>query len=204
MALSLPASLIQAKNMLENDDPALVMLQISITGLGSDIYLVANDVNITWNGQTWTAFPFEIDNVGEPSRGELPSVSIRVSNVSRAVQGYVDQADGGVDSDITIFVIDAGDLSNTTPYLQMDFRVRGTSCDQEWVTFNLTSYDTWTRTFPKNRVLKNNCPFAFKGLHCGYTGVETACDRTLTRCRALGNSDRFGGFIGVGYGGVRL
>ena len=204
MSLTLPSSLILAKNRLSSTDPSLCLLQIAMPTLASDIRLVANDVDITWDGQIWTAFPFEIDNVGEPARGELPSVTIRVSNVTRAVQGYVEQADGGVDADVTIRVIDGGDLVNTTPYISLDFRVASTSIDQEWVSFNLTSYDTWKRTFPRNRCLKNHCNFAFKGLHCGYAGAETQCDRTLTRCRALSNSTRFGGFVGVGYGGIKL
>lgn len=38
---------------------------------------------------------------------------------------------------------------------------------------------------------------AFKGPECGYAGAEVTCDRTLTRCTALGNSARFGGFSGI-------
>ncbi len=34
----------------------------------------------------------------------------------------------------------------------------------------------------------------FKGAQCGYSGSETECDRTSSRCSALGNSARFGGF----------
>lgn len=204
MALSLPSSLIQAKNLLESDEPTLVLVRLTVVGVASDIHLVANDVDITWDSETWSAFPFEIDNIGEPARGELPSVSLRVSNVTRAVQGYVDQADGGVDSDVKIYVIDGADLGNTTPYIELDFRVQSTSCDENWVTFQLTSYDTWRRTFPRNRILKNTCSFKFKGPHCGYSGGESECNRTLPRCRELNNSERFGGFIGAGYRGVRL
>lgn len=34
----------------------------------------------------------------------------------------------------------------------------------------------------------------FKGTYCGYSGASTWCDRTYTRCLALGNEDNFGGF----------
>ena len=34
----------------------------------------------------------------------------------------------------------------------------------------------------------------FGGEECGYAGVENWCDRTYSRCEALGNTDDFGGF----------
>ena len=204
MSLPLPPSLITEKNLLESDSPALAILEIDMPELAQPLRLVANDVDITWNSHTWTAFPFEIDNVGEPSRGELPSVAIRVSNVSRAIQGYLELADGGIDAKVKIRVINGGDLSELTPYIELDFIVSSTSVDEEWVSFGLTSTDTWSRAFPRTKVLKNACSYTFKGLHCGYAGAETECNRTLTRCRALNNSERFGGFPGVGVRGVRL
>lgn len=35
---------------------------------------------------------------------------------------------------------------------------------------------------------------AFKGAQCGYSGVETTCDRTFDACTARSNTARFGGF----------
>jgi hypothetical protein len=37
-------------------------------------------------------------------------------------------------------------------------------------------------------------PEGFKGIQCGYVGPETTCDGLLTRCIALGNRARYGGF----------
>jgi len=34
----------------------------------------------------------------------------------------------------------------------------------------------------------------FKGDYCQYSGAETHCDRTYTRCAALGNTANFGGY----------
>jgi len=202
LSLPLPPSLISEKNALSSDSPALALLEIDMPQLAQPLKFVANDVNITWDGDTWAAFPFEINNIGEPAKGELPSVSLRVSNVSRAIQGYVELADGGVDADVIIRVINGGDLAELNPYIVLNFRVASTSVDAQWVNFNLTSTNTWSRLFPKAKVLKNNCAYIFKGVHCGYTGGETVCDRTLPRCRELNNSIRFGGFPGVGKKGL--
>ncbi len=43
------------------------------------------------------------------------------------------------------------------------------------------------------RMPSPQCPWFFKADRCGYTGIETVCDRSATRCRELNNFDRFGG-----------
>lgn len=201
--INLPSSLVAVKNSLDSDEPAVVLVQIDMPDLNEPIRIAANEVDLTWSGETWVAFPFEVDNVGEPARGETQQVVLRVSNITRAVQGYVDQAAGGVDADVTLHVINAGDLAETETYITLLFRVAGTICDENWVTFNLTSADMWRRTFPKNNCHKNHCSYRFKDIFCAYSGVETTCDHTLSRCRELANENRFGGFPSIGFRGIK-
>lgn len=172
--------------------------------LGTPIRLVQNEVDITWNGETWTAFPFEIDVIGDWKKNELPQIVARVSNVARSIQGYIDDSDGGVQSQVGIYVVHGGNLGETTPLLELHYTVISTSCDHEWVTFTLSASNTFARRFPKNTCLKNICRYKFKDQWCGYAGVETQCDRSLSRCRALSNSERFGGFPGIGFRGLRF
>jgi hypothetical protein len=54
-------------------------------------------------------------------------------------------------------------------------------------------YHDWSRPLSKREYSKV-CNFVFKGSRCGYSGEETRCDKTLTRCQELGNQDNFGGF----------
>jgi hypothetical protein len=39
-----------------------------------------------------------------------------------------------------------------------------------------------------------DCSWVFKGTECGYSGSETWCDQSYTRCTALANTDAYGGF----------
>ena len=46
------------------------------------------------------------------------------------------------------------------------------------------------------RLAQAKCPWAFKSTNnteCGYSGSETECNKTWTRCKALGNQLNFGG-----------
>jgi phage-related protein len=207
VSIALPSNLVSLKNSLDSTTPVLVGIRIDMEGLVSPIRIVNNEVDIDWTDpdtglvETWVAFPFEIDDMGEPARGELPQVVLKVSNVTRAVQGYVDQADGGVDAVVRLHAFTPAE---TSTYISLRFIVAGTSCDENWVTFSLSSFNMWRQTTPKNKCLKNNCSYQFKGVHCGYGGVELTCNRTLARCRELGNQNRFGGFPSIGYTGVKI
>ena len=209
--LSLPAGLISAKNAWDEDNVALCVVKVDMPSvLVQPIRLVKNEVDINWIDPDdglpydWVAFPFEVDNLGDPAKGELPTIVLRVCNIGRTIQGYIDQAEGGVEAEVTIHVINGSDLAETGTYVSLLFNVQSTVCDENWVTFTLSSTDTFRRKFPKNRCLKNYCSYQFKSIFCGYAGVETSCNHSLTRCKELGNDARFGGFPAVGTDGLKV
>jgi len=204
LSVTLPSALISVINSLSDDDPCLILLEITVPGLTDPILLVNNEVNITWDSKMWVAFPFEVDTIGDWRKSELPRIVVKVSNVARAIQGYIDASDGGISASVSLYVVHAGNLSETTPLIELNYTVTSTSCNHEWVTFNLSASNTFTRRFPKNMCFKNMCRFKFKDAWCKYAGVETQCDRSLERCRALSNSVNFGGFPGIGSRGIRL
>lgn len=200
--ITLPSALIGHKNQLSDNLPWLILLEIQFSG--ETIRLVRNEADITWDGHTWTRFPFEIDNLADGNRGEAPAVSLRVSNISRVMQSYIEPYDGGVDAIVILRVVHAGHLNETTPALRLDFTVLRVNADAKNVSFTLGSSNLFRRQFPCNRFLRNSCRWRFKSGECAYVGSETICDKTLTKCRNLNNSVHFGGFPGVGYGGLKL
>ena len=206
MSLPLPTALVDIKNSLDGDVPVFVGIKVEMAGLVEPMRLVNNDVDIDWTDpetstvETWVAFPFEIDDVGETQVRQQPQVVVRVSNVSRVVQGYVDRASGGVDATVWVHVFSE---TETTPFVTLKFKVDSTSCNEEWVTFSLTCLNMWRKKAPRNRCLKNYCSHRFGDVFCAYAGSETSCDHTLKRCREIGNSARFGGFPSAGYKAYR-
>jgi len=87
------------------------------------------------------------------------------------------------------------DLSLASSY-RVIFRGYVTSVSAESGAISLEiseRYHDWSRPLSKREYSKV-CNFVFKGDRCGYTGTETQCDKTLTRCEELGNEDKFGGF----------
>lgn len=192
------------KNKLADDGAYLVLLEIAIYGTDIIVRLARNTDDVTWSGQTWTAFPFDLADLTETSDGEIPEVTLQVANVDRIIQGYVEQADGGGKSSVTLRVVNSK-LLNEDPLLEEFFTVTKTSCKEDYVYFTLgMGYKKARR--PLGRYMKNHCRVKYGGCKCGVTAATMAtyptCDHTLVNCRLRGNSKRFDGQPLVGSGGL--
>ena len=198
--LPLSAAAILEKNALANTGAWIILLEVVIGA--STLRFCYNNEDITWNGQSWIAFPFDIENVGEDSQGEFPAVQVRVGNVTRAVQYYVEQAGGAVGASVTLRIVHSEHLDQTTPEIEETFAVTKTVCDPLYVSFTLGGAYPITSRRPTRRFLKNFCPFVYKGTECAATSAAADCDHSLAACKARGNSARFGGEPAIPMGGL--
>lgn len=207
MPIPLSSQAIQAKNSLSPDSVFLLCLKILVPGT-DPIYIVRNTDDIIWAGQTWQAFPFEIDEVGQGSDGSVPQVNLRVCNIGRAMEAYVQAYDtycknnGYARIFITIYVVNSLNLADATPECEHEFILKNPTSNEEWMTFVLGASNPFRMRSPKNRILKNYCTHTFKDARCAYTGAVATCDHTFVTCRNLSNSSRFGGFPSAGTGGL--
>jgi phage-related protein len=210
MATILSSEVIAQKNALGSDEAFLVCLEITIPEVTEPIRLVSNTENINWRGHEWVAFAFILEEISEQTEGEIPSVELRVPNVDRIIEGYIQEYDkyvkenGPADITVGIYVVSTATLDSPDYVAYHEFILIHPVSDSKYVTFTLGAPNPYRRRFPLNRILKNSCRFKFKGERCGYTGTETSCNKSLTRCRELNNSTRYGGFPGAGRGGLSL
>lgn len=210
MPLDLTPAVMADKNKLASTACNLIALEISIPGVNEPLRVVHNTESITWSGAEWAAFPFELDEVTDLGTGEVPRVEVRVSNVSRVMEQYIHQYDAWVKNNgyqpITcrILVVNTADIASGQPVVEHRFELKQPKTDANWCTFVLGASNPFELRYPRDMIRKNFCRFRFKGARCGYKGAAARCDKTLTRCRQLGNSERFGGFPGVGASGVYL
>lgn len=188
------AALIE-KNKLATDSAWLILLEVTIGA--TTLKLVANNEDILWNGDTWQAFPFELDTVGETGKGEIPAVIVKVSNVTGEVQRLIEANNGVNGVPVVIRVINT-EVTTTTPELELSFVVESSTHDEQWITFRLTGANCLTRRVPRRRYLKDFCPFVYGGIECGVSAATMAtyptCNRTFANCTERRNHTRFGGF----------
>jgi phage-related protein len=205
---TISATAMAEKNKLASSYPWIICLEITVPGLVNPIRVCSNGEDITWAGETWTAFPFEMDAVKEVSTGDVPRVDLRVSNVSRQMEAYIQDYDiycktnGYSPIEISISLINYANVLSSTPEVEYKFVLIRPKTNAKWATFTLGAKNPFFHRHPPYRMLKQNCRYKFKDARCGYAGGEAACDKTLARCRVLGNSERFGGTPGIGKDGI--
>lgn len=191
--LSLSSVGIEEKNKLATNSVWLLALEITVPGLTDPLRIVRNNENVTWRGETWSAFPFEIDEIGEESKGEVPQVEVRVSNVSRAMEAYIQAYDlytkvnGFTPITVSIFVLNSKNLASSDPEVEHLFELKQPKTNAQWATFVLGASNPFNQRYPQARILRNHCRFIFKGALCAYAGAEATCDKTLVRCREIFN-----------------
>jgi phage-related protein len=158
---------------------------------------------VTWHGNLYQAFPFELGEVSETSDDSDPNVSLKVDNVSQALQYAVEEARGANGTEVILRVVNTEAMDGDAE-LEEYFVVVKTSIKEDFITFTLgNEYSARTRR-PLNRYMKNNCPFKYKDIRCAATSNLEGCAHTLQDCRARNNSMRFGGFQGIDQKGVYI
>lgn len=202
MSRSLSIASIIEKNRLASDTPYLVALDIGVIdpNTGSTVetlYVVNNTENITWNGNTYSAAAFDIEMKSES--GQLVEVQLSIKDYTRLVQQRMQQYGGGVGFNVTVSIINSGNLAQGAE-VQEFFEVTGAESNEYVCSFTLGAENAVAKTFPRRRQSRDYCQWRYKSADCGYTGTAPSCDLTLNGangCKAHNNSIRFGGFPGI-------
>lgn len=203
---TLPANLILEKNLLSSSNPWVYL--VSITNPGGDVLrFAANTEDVVFGGFNYTAFPFEIEAIKQTSKGQIPSLSLKVSNVSRAIQGDVEALDGLVGQTVTLYFVNTNLLGETYTSTTWTFEIIGCHISDQWVNFTLGMPSPLGRRYPLYRYIPDRCRYVsnFKGVECKYSGGDATCTGTLDDCTDnKSNEANFGGFLGLAKGGIRV
>lgn len=188
-------------NKLASNEKLIVLLEVEIPS--SDILYLANyNANVTFLGNKYQAFLF---NMGEitSGKGEVPQFEIKIDNTSRGINSLMMDYDiylkaNGIEGNqiyANIIVVNTVDLSDYV--LKERFELVSWDMDSKFASFKLGASNPFTQKYPSRAIYADFCQWKFKSLQCGYSGAKISCDKSLTRCRQLSNSPRFGGFNGV-------
>jgi len=184
------------KNKAENQ-PVFLYTIYDYDGSGSNLYFAEYDQDITYNGITYQRFPITHEFVSENSKGEIDSIRVRVSNINRLIQAYLEDYDLR-SKKVSIKMVFANELADPSAYIEDIFYIDSYTAGQDVVEFTLSGkFDVLALELPARKYSRNYCGWKFKSAECGYSGTETSCNKTLQRCRELGNQVRFGGFPAV-------
>lgn len=166
-------------------------------GLGTNLNFCDYASNVTFSGTTYSRFPIKHEAVPSNSEGQIDAVKVIVSNVSRVIEGYLEEYDLR-GKKVTIKLVFVDQIADGDAHLTEEFYIDSYNADQSIVTFSLTSkFDVLSIVLPSRMYMRNHCQWKFKSTQCGYSGGESTCNKTKTRCKELNNYERFGAFPSV-------
>jgi phage-related protein len=205
MVLSLPENLVIEKNKLHTSSPWKRILKITLTDSPATILrLTDNTADIIFNGNTYNKFPYAMNPVNSNAEGKLPSVSLRICHVTRYLQTYLNNLNGGLGSIVLARAVHLGNLTETYSSLELQFTVTGCQVTDDYVDWVLSMINPFNRRYPLYVYLADYCPWIFKGRECKYAGAATACNKLLVTCVRYENATNYGGLYSMRPGALRL
>ena len=196
--LTLPSALIAEKNKLYTSGAFLELLEIQLSEASQTLRVINNNEDITWNSQIWSRFFFEAGDISESEEGENHTLEIRVDNVERTVQSFIESATDGLVGDTVVYRLIHSDNLSLAAAITASFTILSIECTEQWCTFTLGLENFFLKRYPLHTYSRNFCRYeVFKGSECLYAGADLVCDRKFTTCIGFGHEARFGGQPGI-------
>ena len=196
---------IEERNKQYGGAAYVCMLEIGLP-TGTTLRLARNNEDVSWEGETWQKFNFELDDIDESTSAEARQLTIKVANATRAILRYVEELDvwrktnGNEPCSLRLLMISTGLAEAEGAVGEWFFEDRGISAPKpgEFVFFKVGGESFLTRQVPRRTILRDFCGWESSD-DCPYVAT---CARTLAACEANGRLEKFGGFPMVEQGAI--
>lgn len=190
------------KNKIHSTEALIALLEVDIknpvTGAYIETMRIANSEDDFWyQEKLYIAGGFDLDITKDA--GEVVSVSLMVVDVTRALQGRMQEYGGGVGFVVRLIIVNTGAL-HLPPEGVEEFEIVAARSQNFQAIFTIGAENPLTLRFPRRRQFKDRCQWRYRGPECGYIGPLPTCDFSLqgpNGCAIHGNAFRFGGFPGI-------
>jgi lambda family phage minor tail protein L len=190
------ADFIKEKNK-EVNQPVFLYTIYNYNGLLTNLYFTNASTNIVFNGDVYIRFPISHDAVSENTQNQIDAVKVTISNILRVIEKYLNENEFR-GKKVSIKQIWGDKTNDTDNYVEDIYYIDYYTTAQDDVVFTCTSkLDILSVQLPGRKYFRNTCAWKFKSIQCGYPGGTATCNKTLQTCRALGNSQRYGGFPSI-------
>lgn len=176
---------------------------ITITLDSGPFRILANDsaASLVVDSNTYYARMIQTSGIETSLDGTTDSMTISVSDIAQEFAGYVAN-DGDVLTNRSCKVEEVIFDGNTTtiigdPILVFDGKINKIQLTAKSFVFTVQRILNNYSSLSPNMIFDVNCQWRFKDGRCTYSGGETKCDKTLTRCKDLSNVTNFGGYPSV-------
>ena len=120
-------------NKLNADENLIVAIKIEHPFVSDPICLINDSHDFEFLGNNYIPMPFEIKKHNDV-QGELPRVSLRITNIGKSMVKWIDASSGGRDAKLTVYLTRR---SNPIAEEQIVFGISSVSVTSEIISFNL-------------------------------------------------------------------
>lgn len=206
MSISLSSNQVAEKNKTATSSCWLWFMQITL--LDSTVYrFVHNTEELTYDDNKYTAAGFDIGVIKSDTEGTVPQTILKVANPGRLMQKVLEDNDAAEGATIVLTRVNSKLIDEDHSNLEYSFTIMGAEADEQWIYFKLGSFNPINRLFPLGRYKAFHCDYIYGEAECGYSGALPTCDHTLDGddgCIVHGNAARFGGWLGMKNGGLKI
>lgn len=206
------------KNLLATGSQWVWLYEVEVpTDPPTRYRFVRTPEEVTFRGNIYYPFPITHTAMRQSESGDLPRLTLTVSNVSREVISTLEAHGGLIGQPARIILTNMDVLGTEKAVIEQDFRIMTTSVTAEAVGAELSDISMYETFFPGQRMMRHFCRHQYRAAACGYTVPEadanflSGCDKSLdgaNGCTVHGTSetdagvevvhpDRFGGFPGI-------
>lgn len=178
---------------------------------------VQTQEQVTFRGNIYYPFPITHTVMRDTDSGDLPTITLTASNVSREIIATLEAHKGLIGQPARIILANMASLTTSEGAIEQDFRIMTMTATEEACAAQLGDFSMYEQYFPGQRMMRHFCRHQYRSSGCGYSVPSSAgsylasCDKSLdgaNGCRAHGASetaagvavihpDRFGGFPGI-------
>ena len=164
--------------------------------IGDGYYYTDCDVPILYDGQSYEPKGFELSSINYPLGTIVDTCSITLDDLDESLKSeFIGGDPQGSMVAVRLVVLD-DDYAIVGPSHITWFNGEIGEWEYGEVSVDITLTNMFARWNNKTQAAHSaSCRWKqFGGTECTYSGVESWCDGSYTRCAALGNQDNFGGF----------
>ena len=206
------------KNLLATKQRWIWLYEIEVPTTPPKRYrFVRDSAQVTFRGNIYYPFPIAHNETKQDDKGNLPRVTLSVSNVSREIVDNLNSYGGMVGQPVRIILTHELALATNSTVIEHDFKIVNSSINEDSVTATLGDINLYEAKLPQQKMMRFYCRHQYQDGGCGYnvaTGDANylaSCDKSLNGangCRVHGESEaaagvqvlhpeRFGGFPGI-------
>ena len=158
MSNALSAAALLAIFAQQTGEVFLLLVSISHTDMGSTIRVVANNENVVHGGNTYNAFPFEI-NLPDEDPERIARPALKICNVNREIVAAFRALGSAATVEMTIVLASSPDTIERGPF---EYLARHITYDASAVTVQLAHEDVLNEPIPGDSINPEEYPGAFE------------------------------------------